>query len=825
MSTLMRDIRFSVRTLSKSPGFTLVSVLTMALGIGALSSIFSVVNAVVLRALPYREPARLILVDGFKAKDQERFTISYSDFLEWSKRQRSFEALAARTENRSFILRTERGPELIQGEIVSSPYFSLLGIKPALGRLFVPEEDRPPGTHRVALVSDSFWHSHFAGDPGILSKTLDIDGVTYQIAGVLPAGFEGLTDQAKVFLPLSMASTLGKGYVEDVGFAWLSTVGRLKKGVTLEQARQDMDNISRQLEADEPLSHRDLRTKLTPLADAWFGELRRKLWALLASGFFLLLIVGTNLANLLLARFVARRRDLSLRMALGARRSGLVRQILTESMLLALLGCGAGLLIARWSTGLLVRASGIQLKSFVDVNIDLVVVAVILAVSLFSGFLFGLVPALILSSKLRLYEIFNDVGRRGGMQGESHHRFQNMLIVGEVAIALLLLVCAGLMTKGFQRLASTDLGFKEKQVLALRMSTRTPPFQENPAVWNLVKEAEGKIASIPGVTSVAFEGPGIPTDDWNGANVAGAVVTLEDRPPEEDPSLTALHCVSPGYFRTLGVAPVRGRVFLATDREDAQGVVVVNESMARALWPGQNPLGKRLIIGRRTKPPVPPKPWLTVVGVVADMKHGGLLVEKRPEHDLYVPLLQRVPRGPSLLGLLVRTSVPPLSVASEVQRVLRAAAPDLPIYDVATLDARLAEQTAGNRAFVFLMSLFAFFALALAAVGVYGVISYSVANRTQEIGVRMALGAQLRDVLRLVVGQGGRLALMGVALGLLLALVITPVLTSWLYGVSPLDKIILVGMSVLLLGVAMIASYIPARRAAKVAPFQALRLD
>lgn len=825
MSTLMRDIRFSIRTLSKSPGFTLVSVLTMALGIGALSSIFSVVNAVIIRALPYKEPSRLVLVDAIREKGGDKLPITYPDFKAWSRRQRSFEALAARTETRSFILRTASGPELIQGEIVSSPYFHLLGIKQAKGRLFVPEEDVPPGTHRVALVSDSFWHSHFGADPEILSKTLDIDGVTYQIAGVLPPGFAGLSDQAKVFLPLSMASTLGEKYVEGVGpLRWLYTVGRLKKGVTLEQAKQDMNAISRQLEAEDPKFHREVRADLSPLADAWFGELRRKLLILLASGFFLLLIVGTNLANLLLARFVARRRDLSLRMALGARRSGLVRQILTESMILALLGCGAGLLVARWSTGLLVRLSGIQLKSFVDVNIDLVVVAVILAVSLLSGFLFGLVPALVLSSKLRLYEIFNEAGRRGGMQGESHHRFQNMLIIGEVAIALLLLVCAGLMTKGFQRLASTDLGFKSDKVLTMRVSTRVPKYREDDqAVLNLVEEAQRKIAAVPGVTAVAFEGPGVPTDDLNGANAFGAFVTLEDRPPEEEPVLMGVHFVDPSYFRTLGVAMTRGRNVLPADTAATQRVAVVSESVAGELWPQQNALGKRLMLGRRTS--VPPKPWLTVVGVVPDMKHAGLLTENRPNYNVYVPLMQQVPRQPPALGLLVRTSVPPLQVATEIQRQLHEMAPDLPIYDVATLETRLAEQTAGNRAFVFLMSLFALFALTLAAVGVYGVVSYSVANRTQEIGVRMALGAQLRDVLRLVVGQGGRLALMGVALGLLLALVITPVLTSWLYGVSPLDKIILVGMSVLLLGVAMIASYIPARRAAKVAPFQALRLD
>jgi putative ABC transport system permease protein len=823
MSTLLGDIRFSVRTLSKSPGFTLVSVLTMALGIGALSSIFSVVNAVLLRSLPYENASRLVLVDGVNAKEEgQRWPISYLDLTDWSRRQRSFEALAARTEARPLILRTSAGPELVDGEIVSSQYFRLLGVKPVLGRLFLPEDDAVPGTRRVALLGNDFWHSHFAAEPGVVGKVLEIEDVGYTVVGVLPAGFEGLTDQAKVFLPLSTAATLGADYTQERGFRWLYAVGRLKDGVTLDKAQKDLDSVGRQLASEFPDTNRNVGAKVTPLAEAWFGELRRKLVILLIGGFFLLLIVCTNLANLILARFVARRRDLSLRMALGARRSGLIRQILTESSLLALLGCGAGLLVARWSTGLLVRASGIPLKSFVNVDIDLVVVGVILTVSLLSGFVFGLVPALVLSSKLRLYEIFNEVGRRG-MQGESHHRFQNTLIIGEVAVALLLLVCAGLMTKGFQRLARTDLGFKDQRVLTLRMSTKGHQYAEDPAVWNLVGDVQQKIGALPGVTSVALEGPGVPTDDWHGTNVLGAFVSLEDRPAEESPLLVVLHLVSPGYFRTLGVQLARGRDILTSDTAGTQKVGLVSESLAREYWKGQNPIGKRLKIGRRDKPN--PNPWVTVVGVVSDIRHGGLAADERPAHNVYMALLQKVPRRPASLGLLVRTSVAPQSLVAEIQGRLHTIAPDLPVYDPATLEERLERQTAGNRSFVLLMSLFAVFALALAAVGVYGVVSYSVANRTQEIGVRMALGAQLRDVLRLVVGQGGRLALMGVALGLLLALVVTPVLTSWLYGVSPLDKVILGGMSALLLGVAMLASYIPARRAAKVAPFQALRLD
>ncbi|HKH48541.1 MAG TPA: ABC transporter permease [Thermoanaerobaculia bacterium] len=816
MSSLWQDVRFSFRTLSKSPGFTLVAVLTMALGIGALSSIFSVVNAVLLRKLPYEDPGRLVLADGLNLKDEtQRWSISYLDFQDLRTRLRTFESFAARTDARDLALRTDQGPEMIKGEIVSSPYFQLLGIKAAKGRTFIPEEDKAGGP-RVAILSNEIWHSRYGGEP-VVGRVITLDDLGYTVVGILPPGFRGLSDEAQVWLPLSTATVLGKDY-EERELRWLYGVGRLKKDTPLEKARRDMDAVMRQLEIEYPSSNKDARVKATPLAQAWFGELKKKLFILLAGGMFLLLIVCTNLANLLLARFVARRRDLSLRMALGAGRRGLVRQILAESVLLALLGCAAGLLVARSSAGLLVRASGIQLKSFVNVNVDLVVVAVILVVSLAAGLLFGLVPALVLSTRLRLYEIFNDTGRRSG-QGESHQRFQNMLIIGEVALALVLLVCAGLMAKGFQHLHDTQLGFKGTHLLTVRLNTKGERYLQDPALFNLVPEIRERIAAIPGVSSVALEGPYIPTDDW-----LGAYFTLDDRPPSEGELLGVLHFVSPGYFDTLGVGMKHGREVLPSDTSQAQRVAVINESMADHFWPGQNPVGKRILLGKQG--PKNKNPWSTVVGVVHDVRHDGLLRnDERPAHNVYLSLLQQVPRRPSTLGVLVRTQGDPANLTSEVVTQLGKIAPDIPIYDPMTMEGRLGEQTLQNRSFVLLMSLFAFFALALAAVGVYGVVSYSVANRTQEIGVRMALGAQLRDVLRLVVGQGSRLALVGVALGLLLAALVTPVLQAWLFGVSPLDKVILVGMSLLLLGVAVAASYIPARRAAKVAPFQALRLE
>ena len=818
MSSFWQDVRFSFRTLSKSPGFTLVAVLTMALGICALSSIFSVVNAVLWRGLPYEEPDRLILVEAMNTKDEtQRLPFTFPDFIELQRRLTTIENLAARSEARNFALRTTEGPAIVRGEIVSAPYFPLLGIKAALGRTFVAEEDRLGGP-RVVLLSDSLWHSRYGADPGIVGKPVVLDDLPYTVAGVLPAGFQGLSDEAQIWLPLSTTTALGKDF--DTNLRWILAIGRIKEGQTPAQVRSNLETVMRQREAEVPVYNKDIRGRTIGLAEEWFGELRRKLLTLLAGGLLLLLIVCTNLSNLLMARFVARRRDLSLRMALGAGRRGLMRQILTESVLLALLGGIAGLVVARWTAGLLVRASGIQLRSFVHVNVDLVVVGVILAVSLAAGLLFGLVPALVLSTRLRLYEIFSEGGRRTS-QGDTHQRFQNMLIVGEVALALVLLVCAGLMTKGLQRLQGTQLGFDENHVLTVRMSIRGERYKEKPEVWNMVPEVRSQIGAIPGVRSVALEGPSIPTDDWT-----GAYFTLADRPESADPVMGVLHFVSPGYFETLGVQMERGRGFAPSDTDKAEAVAVVNASMAEDLWPGKDPIGKQILLGRRSTPERPnTNRWATVVGVAQDLQHGGLLSgDDRPSHDVYFSLLQEVPRS-ATLGLLVRTEGDAARLGPDVVARLGKIAPDLPVYDPMTLEDRLSKQTQQNRSFVLLMGLFAFFALALAAVGVYGVVSYSVANRTQEIGVRMALGAQLRDVLRLVVGQGSRLALVGVALGLLMAVLVTPVLQSWLFGVSPLDKIILIGMSLLLLGVAVAASYIPARRAAKVAPFQALRLE
>lgn len=818
MSSLWQDIRFSFRTLSKSPGFTLVAVLTMALGVCALSSIFSVVNAVLLRQLPFQNPERLVLVDVQNVKDEgQRWSFSYPEFFDLRDRLRAFEGFAARTDARDFALRTDRGPQMITGEIVTSPYFPLLGIKAAHGRTFVPEEDKAPAANRVVLLSNDLWHSNYGADESILGKTISIDELSYTVVGILPPGFRGLSDKAQIWLPLSAAASLGPNYTDSRLLRWLYAVGRVKPGTSVEQGQRDLDAAMGQLELLFPDFNKDKRALATPLWEAWFGELRKKLVILLVGGLFLLLIVCTNLANLLLARFVARRRDLSLRMALGAGRRGLVRQILTESVLLALLGSAAGLLAARWSSGLLVRASGIQLRSFVNVNVDLVVVAVILGVSLLAGLLFGLVPALVLSTRLRLYEIFNDTGRRSS-QNDQHHRLQNMLIIGEVALALVLLVCAGLMTKGFQRLYGTELGFETQQILTVRMNIKGGRFSEDTPVWNLVPQVRQRIGAIPGVRSVALEGPNMPTDDW-----VAAYIYLKERPEVDEAVLAETHFVSPAYFETLGIPLLRGRLLLPSDTAQAQRAAVISQRMADEVWPGQSPLGKQIRPGRET--PENNK-WFTVVGVVPDVRHGGLLRDdERPVRNVYLPLLQQVPRSPAKMAVLVRTEGDPAALMAQVVGEIEKIAPDLPVYDPLPLSGRLAEQTLQNRSFVLLMSLFAFFALALAAVGVYGVVSYSVANRTQEIGVRMALGAQLRDVLRLVVGQGGRLALVGVALGLLLAALVTPVLESWLYGVSPLDKIILVGMSLLLLGVAMAASYIPARRAAKVAPFQALRLE
>jgi putative ABC transport system permease protein len=807
---LWRDLRFSARSLRLNPGFTIVAVLTLALGISATAAVFSIGSAVLLRPLPFRAPEQLVLVTGVKAGETaEQWPISYLDFQDW-RRARSVESLAVRTERLSFKLREPGGSDLIPGEMVSANYFELLGVQPVVGRGFARAEDSKPGGNRVAVLSHGLWQRLFGGDRAVPGRTVELNEIPYTVIGVMPAGFHGLGDEAEVWLPISMATTLNSTYLEDRAFRWLSAVGRLQPGSTADQARTELSAIARQLEQEYPDTNDGIGAEVIPLRRALFGDLRPILWTLLGGSAFVLFIGCTNVANLLLAKAISRQREISLRSVLGAGRPSLIRQLLTESVLIALLGCALGLLIAWLSTGLLVRMSGLHLMSFADVRFDPLVLGVILGIAVLSALLFGVAPAF-LASRANLTGVTKE-GGRAATSGAGSRRLQSLLIVGEVALALILLLGAGLMMKAFWRMSHVELGFETDHLLTLRLYTRSARVPTEDSMREMIRAVLARVEALPGVASVALCGPDMPTDEYY-----GLYFDIEGRaaPKPEDQVLALRHHVSPRYFATLGVPVLRGRVFTPRDADPANGVVIVSATMAKRFWPGQDPLGKRLKAA--------PTPWLTVVGVVGDVRHNGLSDVERPAPDLYLSLLQIVPRTPPVLNLLVRTKVAPEALGVTIQRELDTFIPELPLYDVQTLEQRLSAQMASRRLLVLLMGFFSFSALLLAAVGIYGVISYTVAQRTREFGIRIAMGAQSGDVVRAVLARGVVLALIGIALGLAGGLALTRLVESRFYGANALDPVVLAGTSLLLFAVTLAANYLPARRAVRIDPLVALR--
>lgn len=813
LQDLWQDIRYGARRLTGSPGFTTVALLTLALGIGAISAIFTLVNAVLLGGLPYNDPERLVLLGGEMHKDNEisPHPMGYAD-LQALQGNAALESVAAVTGARSFNLAAEGEVEHITGEMVTTDFFRVLGVRPQVGRTFHAEEDQPPSSARVVILSDDLWQRRFGGDRGIIGQNIQLSDQSYQVIGVMAPGFRGLSDEAQLWLPLGLAHNIyGPHYTEMRMFRWLSGVARLKPGVSPQQARESLDATALALEREFPADNEGFRIAPTPLFDAYFGELRPKLLALLGASALVLLIACVNVANLLLARASARGREMSLRSALGAGSLRLIRQLLTESLLLAVIGSLVGLLVASWFSSLLVATSGMTFASFLDFGVDWTVIGVTFGLSVLAGILFGLVPALI-AARVNLQEGLKEGSQSAGV-GSGRRRFQSALVVAEVALALSLLAGAGLMIKGLRGFLSTDLGFEPDNLLTLRLDLTSERYKENEPVFALVREALARVEGVAGVESATMEGPGFPTGTFYGAHLLYA-----DR--EAEPLSALRHAVTPGYFKTLGIPLLAGREFTAEDTRDAPRALVVSKTMAERYWPGEDPLGKRL------KGTQPGDPEFTVVGVAADVRHAGLAPQQGPaDPDLYSCAYQSPPRSPSLITLLIRTSVPPEQVVASVQQAIKEVAPDLPTYDVATMTERLEQQTAEARFLVFLMTVFAGLALTLAAIGVYGVLAYTVTQRTREIGIRVALGAHRNQVIGMVVRRGLALVSIGVAAGLVVVMVCNRFVESWLYGVSPSDPLTLLGTAVVLLLVALAASYLPARRATRIQPVIALRSE
>jgi putative ABC transport system permease protein len=810
METVLQDLRYAVRVLFKQPGFTALAVIALALGIGANSAIFSVVNAVLLRSLPYDEPERLVMIWGTRPQS-DRTSTSAADFIDYREQNQVFEQVAA-FNAAGFTLTGTEEPEQIRGARVSADFFSVLRAQPIMGRAFQAEDDKP-GAARVVVLGQKLWQRRFNSDQNIVGNVVTLNGQSFTVIGIMPAEFQFTVPgffrtPAELWAPIALIkdnTTRGNQY--------LRVIARLKSGVGLERAQAEMTTIAGQLQQEYPNTNTGLGVRLISLHEQVVGNIRPALLILLGTVGFVLLIACANVANLLLARAAARQKEIAIKMALGATRRRLARQLLTESMLLALIGGAFGILLALWSTDVLVSLSPANLPRVKEVGVDRYVLGFTLLISILTGALFGLVPAL-QSSKPDLNETLKE-GSRGSSENLGRGSLRRLLVVFEIAAALVLLIGAGLMVKSFLRLSEVNAGFNPRNVLTMMLSLPRAKYKEPRSQAAFFQEALERIKSLPGVESV-----GAINDLPLGGDRDSNTFVIEGRaalPPGQQP-LTEWRLVNPDYFKALSVPLVRGRAFSESDNRDAPPVVVINESFARRFFPDEDPIGKRVVLNLTISNPAPiPR---EVVGVVGDVRDLGLDAEAKPE--IYAPYLQETV---SYMALMIKANTDPAGLAAGVRGQVLAIDKDQPISATQGMEQIIKESVAGRQFNMMLFAIFAAVALLLAAVGIYGVMAYSVTQRTHEIGIRMALGANHKDVLRLIVGQGMTMAFVGVGLGLGVALALTRVMSSLLYEVSATDPATFAAISSLLAAVALLACYIPARRAMSVDPMVALRYE
>jgi putative ABC transport system permease protein len=796
---MFNDLRYGVRMLLKHKGFMFIALLTLTLGIGTNAAIFSVVNAVLLRPLPFQESDRLVMVwnRADAAAGGDRTPLAVAELLDWRAQTRVFESVSA-FQLRFFNYVSSELPERVRGAGVTTNLFATLGVKPVLGRDFQQEEERP-GMPRVALISDVFWSKHFGSDPLVIGRAINLNGEGFTIVGIMPAAVNFPVKETEIWTALQVEQPTRWG-------PWFLTgVGRLKPGVTLQQANADVRTMKIGLSGGK-----NVNFNLLPVNDYIVGNVRPALVALLIAVTLVLLIAAANVANLTLLRATARNKELSIRIALGANRWRIVRQLLTESLLLAIAGGLLAVLGARWGIDLLRNLAPRDIPRLEQISLDGLVLGWTALVTLLTGVIFGLAPVW-QSSRLNLNEALKD-GGRSATEGAHRKRARNVLVVAEMALAVVLLAGAGLLVKSLWRLQQVELGINPEHILTTQLFLRGQRYNQPQQAQEFSARLLEQIQALPGVQAAAVS-DSLPPDETSGSDN----FTIEGRSVvEHDEPIAYFIRVSPDYFRALGTQLRSGRYFTAADTADAPQVILINETMERRFFRGENPIGKRLNLGSVREPD-----WEQIVGVVGDVKYNGLADEVQPA--IYLTTAQAPARG---LSLIVKTdTVDPLKLTTAVSSVIKGLDPDLPISGIRTMEQRLAAATSQPRFRTLLIALFAALALVLACIGIYGVMSYSVVQRAHELGIRRALGAQTHDVLKLVLGQGLRLALCGITIGLATAFALTRLMKSLLFGVSPTDPLTFSAMTALLLLMALLACYVPARRATKVDPLVALRHD
>jgi putative ABC transport system permease protein len=815
MGTLLQDVRYGVRMLMKRPGFTFVAVLALALGIGANTAIFSVVNAVLLRPLPFKEPERLVMVWG--SAPQLGFDVlpaTAAESLDWREQNKVFDQVAA-FKSWAWTMTGTGGPEQIWGARVNANLFPALGVKPILGRTFLPEEDRVGG-NKVVVMGQGLWQRSFGSDPSIIGRTIELSGQSYTVVGIMPQGFKfpggenmlsGLqfSPKTEMWEPLALTDK----ELSERGTHNLAVIARLKAGATFAQAQAEMSSIALHLSEQYPKFNKGIGIKLVPLHEQVVGDVRPALLILLGTVGFVLLIACANVANLLLARAASRSREIAIRTALGASRLRVVRQLLTESVLLALVGGFCGLLLALWGIDALGAFIPENIPRAGEIGVDGRMLGFTLVISLLTGLIFGLAPAL-QASRSDVNESLKE-GARGASAGLGRNRFRSLLVIAEVALALMLLIGAGLLMRSFQRLQQVDPGFDAKNVLAMEIvlpfvapSNYTKPEQQA----EFFHQAVERTSALPGVQAAAL----VSSLPLSGAfESTDLVIEGQPPPPDGEGPQADYTMVSADYFRAMSIPLMKGRAFTERDRKDSPQVLIVNDALAHRYWPGEDVIGKRLTIGFEKTP-------REIVGIVGDVKQTSLDAET--PLAVYLPYQQFPYPG---MTMVVRTSTDTSSITAAVRREVQTIDRNVPVSNIRSMEQVISTSVSQRRFSMTLLGIFALVALLLSAVGIYGVMAYSVSERLHEIGIRIALGARSRDILKMVLGQGMILTLIGIAVGLIGALALTRLMSSLIYGVTATDPLTFAGVALTLGIVALLACYIPARRATRVDPMEALR--